>query len=239
MREHLVELKRLREEHEHRLESSLDAQNQRKNNEKVMEMKRAEESIHRERDISLKTYQREKAEELRVIEKRLHQEYEEKLRYSLEQEHRIAFNEAQATLPDEDELVARENKLAKEVFCLGGENMRLEDQVRHLMHENRSQIELIRRMKKEHEIEVENLLRKNKTEAARDSARLRLGEQIIQEREMEFMDILHRAEVAESECQDLRNEASLLKASLDAAAKIKKENESSPQQSTARVSPCH
>lgn len=237
-REHLVELKRLREEHERRLESSLEAQSVRKNNEKTMEFKKLEESIHRERDIQLKTFQREKSEEIRLLEKRLLAEHEEKLRYSLEQERRLAFNEAQAQLPDEDELVARENKLAKEVFSLGGENMRLEDQIRHLSQENRSQIELIRRMKKEHELEIEGLLRKNKSEAARDSARLKLGEQIIQEREAEFMDLLQRTEYAENECQELKSEVSSLKASLDVATKIKKERESSPTHQM-RVSHAH
>lgn len=239
-RDHLLELKRVREEQENRLDSNLEALSQRKNSEKQMEFKKLEESLHREREIAVKALQREKVDELRILEKRLTAEYEEKLRYSLEQERRHAFTEAQAQLPDEDELVARETKLTKEVFSLGGENMRLEDQVKHLTTENKSQIELIRKMKKEHEAEIEALVRKNKSEAARDSARLRLGEQLIQERESEFMDMCHRAETAEREIAELQNEIGLLKATLDASSKLRKEKEMSsgaaPSPQSLRVS---
>ena len=234
--DHLAELKRLREEQERRLESCLDAMNHRKNNEKVMEIKKLEEQCQREKESEVKALERAKVDELRSLEQQLKSQFHEKLRYSIEQEHRLAFNEAQAQLPNEDELVARETKLAKEVFMLGGENTRLEDQVKSLLQENKSQIELIRRMKKEHELEVENLLRKNKTEAARDNARLKLGEQIIQERESEYLGAVQRAEFFEMECNELRTEVSLLKASLEAAARAK-DNEVSPP--SARVSPCH
>ena len=233
-RDHLVELKRLREEQEYRLENSLEAQGQRKQSEKIMELKKLEETLRREKEVSIKSLTREKVEEMRALEKKLAADYDEKLRYALEQERRQAFNEAQAQLPDEEELVARETKLAKEVFSLGGENMKLEDQVRHLTMENKSQIDMIRRMKKEHESEIESLLRKNKSEAARDSARLRLGEQIIQEREAEFMEMCQRAEAAENESTELQKELLILRAMTDASStdKIKKDN--SPQ--TARVS---
>jgi hypothetical protein len=225
VRSHLEELKKLREEQERRLDSSLDAMSQRKNNEKAQELKRLEEHLLKEKEVEMKTLTREKADEFRNFERQLQKQFEEKLRYSLENERRVAYNEAQAQLPDEEEVVAREKKLAKEVFSLGDENLRLEDQVRNLLQENKSQIELIRRMKKEHEVEIDSILRKNKTEAARDNARLRLGEQIIQEREAEFASIIHRAESAELECEELRNENSLLKASLEAS----KRNESSLQ----------
>ncbi|XP_019848716.1 PREDICTED: peripheral-type benzodiazepine receptor-associated protein 1-like isoform X2 [Amphimedon queenslandica] len=232
-RDHLVELKRLREEQEYRLEASLEAQGQRKQSEKIMELKKLEETLRREKEVAIRSLTREKGDELRAMEKKLAAEYEEKLRYAVEQERRQAFNEAQAQLPDEGELIARETKLAKEVFSLGGENMKLEDQVRHLSVENKSQIDMIRRMKKEHEAEIDSLLRKNKSEAARDSARLRLGEQIIQEREAEYMEMCQRAEAAENESAELQKELLVLRAMTDSTGdKVKKDN--SPQ--TARRS---
>ena len=39
------------------------------------------------------------------------------------------MEELQEKLPDEEAIAAREAKLAREVFSLGEENMRLEDQV--------------------------------------------------------------------------------------------------------------
>lgn len=232
--DHLVELKRLREEQERRLNSCLDAMNQRKNNEKAMEIKKLEEQWQRMKESEIKALQRAKLDELRSLEQQLQAQFDGKLRYSIEQERRLAFDEAQAQLPSEDELVARETKLAKEVFSLGGENSRLEDQVRNLVQENRSQIELIRQMKREHELEIENILKKNKTEAARDNARLKLGEQIILERESEVLGVLQRAEAAEIECDKLRTEVELLKASLEAANRSK-ENDFTSQ--SARVRP--
>ena len=67
----------------------------------------------------------------------------------------------------EEEFAAREARLAKEVFLLGEQNARLEDQVHSLSRENRNQIELLRRMKHEHEAEVGSVIRQHQVRVSR------------------------------------------------------------------------
>ena len=86
-------------------------------------------------------------------------------------------------------------------------------QVRNLMLENRSQIELMRRTKQEHESELSHILRQNKSEAARDMARLRLAEKIIQEKDHDLMEVSHQAGCAQMEMEALKEELVSLRTS--------------------------
>ena len=211
-RDHLVELKRLREEHERRLDSSLEALNLRKDQEKEMELKRLEEQMLKQKDQEVRFLNREKGDEMRALERKLHREHEENLRYNLENQRRRMTEEFEALkIPDEEEAAKRESKLMKEVFDLGDENMRLEEQVKNLSSENRAQIEQLRRMKQEHKSEIDYILRQNKTEAARDMARLKLAEEILHEKDSDLMEISQRVEVVELERGQLEAEVTLLK----------------------------
>ena len=211
-RDHLVELKRLREEHERRLESSLDALNSRKDQEKAVELKRIEEQAIKRRENEVKFVNKEKVEEVKALERRLQRKADENLRHALERQRREIYEEVEASrIPDEQDTVKRQSKLMKEVFDLGEENMKLEDQVRNLANENRSQIDQLRRMKQEHKAEIEHILRQTKVDAARDMARLRLAEQVIQERDTDLMEICQRAEIAEQERGQLEAEVTVLK----------------------------
>ena len=211
-RDHLVELKRLREEHERRLESSLDALNSRKDQEKAVELKRVEEQGNRRRENEVRFVNKEKVEEIKALERRLQRKADENVRHSLERQRREIYEEVEANrIPDEQEVARRQSKLMKEVFDLGEENMKLEDQVRNLTNENRSQIEQLRRMKQEHKAEIDHILRQTKLDAARDMAKLKLAEQVIQERDSDLMEICQRAEVAEQEREQLEAEVTVLK----------------------------
>ncbi len=211
-RDHLFELKRLREEHEKRLESSLDALNSRKDQEKAVDMKRVEEQLIKRRVNEVKFVNKEKVEELKALERRMQRKGEENVRHALEKQRREIYEEVEmARIPDEQEMHKRQSKLMKEVFDLGEENMKLEDHVRNLANENRSQIEQLRRMKQEHKAEIDHILRQNKVDAARDMARLKLAEQVLLERDTDLMEICQRAEIAEQEREQLEAEVTVLK----------------------------
>ena len=81
------------------------------------------------------------------------------------------------------------------------------------MLENRSQIDLMRRTKQEHESELGHILRQNKSEAARDMARLRLVERIVQEKDHELMEATQHAGHAQMERDMLKEELVSLKSS--------------------------
>lgn len=211
-KDHLVELKRLREEQERRLESSLEALNARKDQEKAVELKRVEEQLIRERENKVKFVNKNKTEEIKALERRLQKKADEHLRHSLERQKREIYEEVEAArIPDEQGMARREAKLMKEVFDLGEDIMKLEEQNRHLSNESRSQIEQIRKMKQEHKAEIDHILRQTKIDAARDMAKLKLAEQVIQERDTDLMEVCQRVEIAEQERGQLEAEVTVLK----------------------------
>ena len=66
-------------------------------------------------------------------------------------------------------------------------------------------------MKQEHESELTHFHRQNKTDAARDMAKLRLAEQIIQEKDHDLMEVSHQAGYAQMEVDALKDELVSLK----------------------------
>lgn len=193
-RDHENELKKLREEHARKLETSLESANFLKDQEKLAEIKRVEERLLRQNDHDLKALEREKNEEMRKVQRRIEHERDDSLRVAIEVERKRIYGEFQEMF-QEDEMAARETKLKKEVFMLGEQNERLEEQVRNLTKENRSQIELLRRMKHEHEAEIGSLMKKHQSEASRDMAQLRLAERMLMERDQDLHTVEYRADM--------------------------------------------
>ena len=236
--DHLAEMKRLREESERRLDHSLRALELRKDQERMAEVKRVEDNLLRQKEQEIKLLLKQKSEDEKELRRKLQRQNEESLRYALQQERKLILEELQAKMPDEEAIAARESKLAKEVFSLGEENMKLEEQVQNLMHENRSQIEIMRRMKREQESEVNSLLRQNKSEAARDMAKLRLAENLMHQKHQDLVEVSQQATAIELERDDLLEEVTALKSLLSSTEKDRdKEKERSAKEAgeSARV----
>ena len=209
-RDHEIELKRMREEHARKLETSVESANILKNQEKLAEIKRVEERLLRQNDHELKTLEREKNEEIRRVQRRMEHDRDDSLRVAIEVERKRIYSEFQEVF-QEDELAARDAKLKNEVFMLGEQNERLEDQVRNLTKENRSQIELLRRMKHEHEAEIGSLMKKHQSEASRDMAQLRLAERMIMERDQDLHTVEYRADMVLLEKEAIAEELAHVK----------------------------
>lgn len=204
-RDYEKDLKRVREEAELKLATSLDAASSRKDLERVLEVRKVEEKLVKQSEQDLRQLRRDKEEELRRVTHRLERERDEAVRLSVEQERRKASDQMQQMLP-EDESAAREARLAKEVFLLAEQNERLEDQVRSLSRENRNQIELLRRMKHEHDAEVGSVIKQHQLEASREMAQLKLAERIIAEKEQDLHALEYRASQVELEKEALTEE---------------------------------
>ena len=128
-KESLGELKRQREEYERRLDQSLESLNLRKDQEKAAELKRLEDQMTRQKEQEKKLLIKEKNEEMKELQRRLQKRHDENIKVALQQERRLVMEELQGKLPDEEAVAARESKLARELFSLGEDNLRLEDQV--------------------------------------------------------------------------------------------------------------
>ena len=209
-RDHEKEVRVLREEHERRLELSLEAVNNRKDLERTADLKKLEERLLRQRDQEVKLLMKDRNDDMRKLVRRMEREREDTIRLAIENERRRAFEQMQLMLPEE-EFAAREVKMAKEVFLLGEQNERLEDQVRNLSKENRVQIDLLRRMKQEYEVEIGSLVKQHQSEAARDMAQLQLAERIIAIKDSDLHAVEYRADMVLQEKEVLTEELVHLK----------------------------
>ncbi len=225
--EHEKELKRLREELEKKLDVTVEALAVRKDQEKQTDLKKFEERLRRQMDMERKTQEREKAEEVRRVQRRLERERNDSIRHAVEDERRTALEEMQKMMP-EDECAMREAKLAREVFLLGEQNEQLQEAVRNLSGENRSQIDLIRRMKQEHEAEITSLIKQCHMDASRDMAQIRLAERLIAEKEADIQAVGYRADVAMLEKEALAEELVTMKSVLSVGSSSAMEPTSSP-----------
>lgn len=166
LRDHEIELRTVREESERKLAATVESLTLRKDQERAAETKKLEEQLEKQKDSELRVLTKDHADEIRRLQRKWQNERDEAVRLVIEEERRHYNEEFLHVLP-EDEVKAREARLTKELFVLGEQNERLEDQVKNLTRENRDQIDLLRRMKQEYAMEVESVVKQNKVEASR------------------------------------------------------------------------
>ncbi len=233
--QHEKDLRKLREEMDKKVDATVEVLMLRKDQEKHTELKRQEERLRRQMEQELKQHERDMMEELRRAQRRLERERNDSIRHAVEDERRTALEEMQRMLP-EDECALREAKLAREVFLLGEQNEQLQETVRNLTAENRSQIDLVRRLKHEHEAEIASLIKQSQSEASRDMAQLRLAERVIAEREADLQVVGYRADVVMMEKEALAEELVAVKSTKVISTSSVLESASSP--SLGRVGLC-
>lgn len=166
VRDHEKELRVLREESERKLETTVESLTLRKDQERMAEVKKVEERLDKQKESELRMSAKDHTDEIRRLQRKFQHEKEEGIRVAVEDERRHYHEEFLHVLP-EDEVMAREARLTKELFVLTEQNEQLEEQVKNLTRENRAQIELLRRMKHEYSMEVESVVKQNKIEASR------------------------------------------------------------------------
>ena len=166
VRDHEREIRTLREESERKLDTTVDSLTVRKDLERAAEIKKVEERLEKQKESELRMSAKDHADEIRMLQRKFQHEKEESVRLAVEEERRHYSEEFLHVFP-EDEVIARESRLTKELFVLGEQNQQLEEQVKSLTKENRAQIELLRRMKHEYSMEVESVVKQNKIEASR------------------------------------------------------------------------
>ena len=204
-RDHEHELRRLREEADRKLETTVAAAVARKDYERAEEIRHLEERLFKQHENELRTLVRDKNDEIRNLHQRMAREKENSVRVAVHLEQRSAAEEMLAMVP-EDECRKREHKITSEMFRLNEQNEQLEDQVRNLTRENRSQIDLIRRMRREHETALQGVIRQHQTEASREVAQLKLAERIIAEKEHDLQQVEVRVGHAVAEREAMAEE---------------------------------
>lgn len=166
VREHEKQLQHIREEDARRLDAALEACGMRKEQEKSNELKKLEDRLKKQEDLSIRQLAKKKEDDLNRSFRKWNHEKHEAVRVAVETERRLSLDDLQASFAEEEAL-AREGKLTREVFMLGEQNTTLEEQVRNLSRLNRAQIDQMRRIKQECDVKIENFLRQHKMEASR------------------------------------------------------------------------
>lgn len=166
VRDHEKQLQHLREEEARRLDTSLEACAMRKDQEKANELKKLEERLKKQKDQELRQQAKEKEDELNRSLRKWSAERSEAVKTAVEIERRQSLDDSRASFAEEEAL-AREDKLTREVFMMGEQNSVLEEQVRNLSRLNRAQIDQMRRIKQECDVKIEGILRQHKVEASR------------------------------------------------------------------------
>jgi hypothetical protein len=166
VRDHEKQLHHLREEEARRLDTSLEACSVRKDLERNVELKKLEEHLKKQKDQELRQLAKAKADELNRSFRKWNVEKQEAIRAAVEIERHQSLEDSHASYAEEEAL-AREDKLTREVFTLGEQNNVLEEQVRNLSRLNRAQIDQMRRIKQECDAKIEGILRQHKVEASR------------------------------------------------------------------------
>lgn len=166
VRDHEKQLQHIREEEARRLDAALEACAVRKEQEKVNELKKLEERLKKQKEQELRQLAKEKVDELNRSFRKWQMDKNEAVRVAVDIEKRQSLEDLQSSFAEEEAL-ARENKLTREVFILGEQNNALEQQVKNLSRLNRAQIDQMRRIKQECDVKIDNIIRQHKTEASR------------------------------------------------------------------------
>lgn len=207
---HAGELNKLREDHDKRLDTALESALRKKDLEKQFELKKMEDTLLRQKDQELNTLARDKEEELKKLQRKMAKDAEDQLRQAVDAERKFAKEHIEALISG-GPISERESNLTREVFILGEQAFQLESQAQTLRQENKALAEHLRRVKADHDVEIQDLLRQTKAEAQRDMAQLKLAERIISEKEQDLQAIEYHAHVAMQEREALVEELTVIK----------------------------
>lgn len=162
--EHDRDIRRVKEEGDKKLSASLEALAIRKEQERAVDVRRVEDRLRKEWEVEVRTLEARKTEELSRAQRKWQHDHEEEVRRAVRDERERRLQDLSC---ESDEVAIKEEKMTRELFQLSQQVSSLEDQVYNLSRENKVQIEQMRRMKHEHELEIADILRQHQTEASR------------------------------------------------------------------------
>lgn len=210
-RDKVLELKAKQEEFDKKLERALEVQARKRETDKQVDLKAVEEKIKKQKEREIKNIWRLKEDEIKRLKRQFAREKEESIKETIENERKKSVEKVHE---GEDILTAKITQLTKDIFALNEHNTKLEEQIKHLTQENHEKIELMRRMKKEHEAKIETLVKQYKSDAMRETAKLKLAERRIHEKEQHLSLIEHKADMANLEREAVSEELTRIKKSI-------------------------
>lgn len=206
-RDKTAELKRIQENHEKERHRTVESVTKRLHSEHAVELRRLRENLGKEKDIELRQVLKFKDEELKALKQQIQ---DEKERSKRAEDDNKKFN-VDRNRGNSSEV---EQRLRNDVDELKEQKRKLDELYRLKCAADFEKAELIRRLKSEHEREVNALIRESKREVAKEFHHLRSAEKALEEKnhELAFKDQLTKK--LEAEKHEIRQRKTSVESNL-------------------------
>ncbi|XP_068681070.1 peripheral-type benzodiazepine receptor-associated protein 1-like isoform X3 [Montipora foliosa] len=203
LRDKSAEIKRIQENFDREKQKTIELTSKRLTNEHAAEIKKVRENIAKEKDNELRQVLKFKEEEVKTLKQQVLEEKEKNR--SAEEELRRVLADKGKEGEDRSEI---ERKLRSEIASLKEQKHKVDEMYRIKAADDNEKAEMIRRLRAEHEIELQKFMKDSKRESIQSLHQRRLTEKALEEKahELAFKD--HLAKKLEAEKGDLERRLS-------------------------------
>ena len=203
LRDKSAEIKRIQDNFEKEKQKAIELATKRLTNEHAAEIRKVRENTAKEKDNELRQVLKFKEEEVKTMKQQLVDE-REKNRSAEEELRRVLVDKGKEG-EDRSEI---ERKLRNEIAALKDQKQKADEMYRLKTSADNEKADIIRRLKAEHEIELQKFLKDSKRESIHSVQQKRLTEKVLEEKahELAFKD--HLARKLEAEKDELQKRLS-------------------------------
>lgn len=203
LRDKSAEIKRIQDNFEKEKQKAIELATKRLTNEHAAELRKVRENTAKEKDNELRQVLKFKEEEVKTMRQQFTDE-KEKNRHAEEELRRVLVDRSK----EGEDHTEVERKLRSEVAALKEQKHKAEEMYRVKCSADNEKAELIRRMKADHEIELQKFVKDSKRETIHSLQQRRLTEKALEEKAHELAYKDHLARKLEAEKDDLQRRLS-------------------------------
>ena len=166
---------------------------------------------------------RRKDEEIRAVRADLAREREEHVR--------LAVQECEERVRDvcEQQASQQRSKLMSEMWALREQKMRVEQMLETRIEAEHERINDLRRLEEQHERDMDEAMRRSRTESVREVQKIRLAERIVQSKDEDIAYFQQVADKLHADNEKLIDEVTRLRVAESVERKVQKAIDSSPK----------
>lgn len=203
LRDKSAEVKRIQDNFEKEKQKAIELATKRLTNEHAAEIRKVRENTAKEKDNELRQVLKFKEEEVKTMRQQITDE-KEKNRSAEEELRRVLVDKGREG-EDRSEI---ERKLRSEIAALKEQKLKADEMYRMKVSDDNEKAEIIRRLKAEHEIELQKFVKDSKRESIHSLQQRRLTEKALEEKAHELAYKDHLAKKLEAEKDDLQRRLS-------------------------------
>lgn len=203
LRDKSAEIKKIQENSDKEKQKAIELATKRLTNDHAVEIRKVRENTAREKDNELRQVLKFKEEEVKTLKQQIAEE-KEKNRKAEEELRRVLLDKGREG-EDRSEI---ERKLRSEISALKEQKHKADEMYRVKVADDNEKAEIIRRLKAEHEIELQKFMKDSKRESIHSLHQRRLTEKALEEKAQEIAFKDHLAKKLEAEKDDLQRRLS-------------------------------